>query len=146
MKFFAKNFYELSPDELYEILRARSQVFIVELNMHCQDMDGVDYNSRHLVLRDDDGTVAAYMRAFYDKNNTDTVVIGRVLTVRHGVGIGRRLMEAALADIKENMPCKKISLHSQKRANGFYEKFGFIPVSGDFIEEGVLHTVMEKSI
>ena len=50
MNFIAKNFDGLLPIQLYEILKARSQIFIVEQNMHCQDIDGIDLKARHFYL------------------------------------------------------------------------------------------------
>lgn len=44
------------------------------------------------------------------------------------------------------MKCKKISMHAQKHATGFYEKFGFKTVSNEFLEEGVIHVTMELEI
>jgi ElaA protein len=45
MNFVAKEFDELTTKELYEILKARAKVFIVEQGIQCQDMDDVDYRS-----------------------------------------------------------------------------------------------------
>ena len=140
MNFIAKNFNELSTAELYEILKARSQIFILEQNMHCQDMDGVDYNARHFYI-EKDGEILAYLRAFYTDDST--VRIGRVLSITHGIGMGTEIMRKAIADIKQNMKCKKICLDSQKHALGFYEKSGFKTVSGEFLEEGVIHVAMQ---
>ncbi len=145
MNFVAKNFSELSLVELYEILKARSQVFIVEQNMRCQDMDGVDQKARHFFI-EENGKVLAYLRAFYADNSKTVVRIGRVLSITHGVGLGADIMRKALADIKEAMRCKKIVLDSQKTAIGFYEKLGFETVSDEFLEEGVIHVVMELEI
>ncbi len=143
MNFIAKNFDGLLPIELYEILKARSQIFIVEQNMHCQDIDGIDLKARHFYL-EENGKVLAYLRAFYyDKT---TVRIGRVLSVTHGIGLGKKVMTEAIKDIKQNMKCKKICLDSQKHAIGFYEKLGFKVVSGEFLEEGVIHVKMELEI
>ncbi len=139
MNFIAKNFDELLPLELYEILKVRSQIFIVEQNMQCQDMDGIDINARHIYL-EENGKVLAYLRAFYDEN---TVRIGRVLSITHGIGLGKKIIMEAIKDIKQNMACQKICLDSQKYAIGFYEKLGFKVVSGDFLEEGVIHVKME---
>lgn len=145
MDFIAKYFDELSLDELYEILRARSQIFIVEQNMHCQDIDGVDIKARHFFI-EDGGKVLAYLRAFYDGENKACVRIGRVLSVTHGVGMGAEVVRKAVEDIKQNMICQKICLDSQKHAIGFYEKLGFKVVSDEFLEEGVLHVKMELEI
>ena len=68
MKFISKGFNDLSLIELYEILRARSQIFIVEGHMHCQDIDGVDIKARHFFI-EKDGKVMAYLRAFYDDDS-----------------------------------------------------------------------------
>lgn len=143
MNCVAKRFNELTTRELYEILKVRSQIFIVEQNMHCQDMDNIDYIARHFYI-EQDGKILAYLRVFYTDDNT--VRIGRVLSVTHGVGLGAEIMRKAIADIKQNMPCYKITLDSQKHATPFYEKFGFKTVSGEFSEEGVVHVKMELEV
>mgnify|MGYP003424957876 CR=1 FL=1 len=143
MNFIAKNFDELLSTELYEILKARSQIFIVEQNMHCQDIDGIDLKARHFYL-EENGKILAYLRAFYD--DEITVRIGRVLSVTYGIGLGTKVMTEAINDIKQNMKCQKICLDSQKHAIGFYEKLGFKAVSGEFLEEGVIHVKMELEI
>lgn len=143
MKFTVKNFEELTTGELYEILRARSQVFMLEQNIHCQDMDGVDRNSRHFFF-EENGEIQGYLRAFYTDDST--VRIGRVLTTRRGVGIGADIMRRAIEDIRENMPCKTIHIDAQKQAVGFYEKLGFQRVSGEFLEEGIVHIAVQMNI
>lgn len=141
MNFYSKTFSELSTCELYEILKARAQVFIVEQRINCQDMDGVDYDSLHCFIKDND-TVIGYLRA-YLTDEPGTVKVGRVLSLHHGVGIGRRLMELSLPVVTKHFGCRKIVIHSQKYAAGFYEKFGFKTVSDDFIEEEIVHVAME---
>ena len=145
MNFVAKNFGELSLSELYEILRARSQIFILEQNMHCQDMDGIDFEARHFFL-EENGKILAYLRAFYTDDSKSVVKIGRVLSIAHGVGLGADIMKRAIADIKKNMKCQILSLNSQKSAIGFYEKLGFKTVSDEFLEEGVIHLKMQLEI
>lgn len=145
MNLIAKKFEELDIAELYEILKARTEIFIMEQNIHYQDMDNVDYKSLHCFFMEEN-KVIAYLRAFYQEDNNDIVRIGRVLTLRHGNGIGRELMEKSIVAIKEKMKCKKINMDAQKHAVGFYEKFGFQVVSDDFLEEGVVHVVMELEL
>lgn len=142
MRFVVKEFSELSLGELYKILQARSQIFILEKSMHCQDVDGMDPMARHFFL-EDKGSILAYLRAFYTDDSKMTVKIGRVLSITHGIGLGAALMQKAIADIKENMKCKSIIVDSQKSAVGFYEKFGFKAISGEFLEEGVIHIKMQ---
>ncbi len=145
MTFIAKAFHELSLNELYEILKVRSQIFIVEQNMHCQDIDGVDYRAKHFFL-EENGMVLAYLRAYYTDDSKSVVRIGRVLSVTHGIGWGREVMRNAITDIKKHMKCQTICLDAQTHAIGFYEKLGFITVSDEFLEEGVLHVRMELDI
>ena len=135
MEFFAKRFFELTTTELYEILKSRAEVFMLEQNIICQDMDGVDYSSLHCFMIDNN-RVIAYLRAFNGENGY--VKIGRVLTINHGKGFGRMLMD--------KMPCDKIVLNSQKQAVEFYLKFGFRVVSDEFLEEGVPHFKMELNV
>lgn len=142
MDFFAKRFDELNTKELYELLKARSEIFVLEQNIRYQDMDDVDYKSLHCFLSDDK-KVCAYLRAFYVDESCGFVKIGRVLTLRHGNGTGRKLMENSIHAIRQKMNCKKICLDAQKHAVGFYKKFGFKEVSGDFLEEGIVHVGME---
>lgn len=141
MEFFAKTFEELTNKELYEIIKARLEVFLVEQKIVLQDLDDTDYESLHCFIWEN-GKVGAYLRAFY--KDEDTVKIGRVLTIRHGEGTGRLLMNKSLEAIKEKMKYKKLYVEAQKYAAPFYEKHGFKTVSGDFLEAGIIHVAMEK--
>ena len=145
MKLTVKKFQELTTTELYEILKARAEIFIMEQEINYQDMDDIDYKGLHCFFTEDK-KVIAYLRAFYQENDGDIVRIGRVLTLQHGNGTGRDLLEQSLKAIKENMKCKKIVMDAQKYAVGFYEKFGFKTISDDFYEEGILHVVMELDV
>ena len=143
MEFKVKSFDELTKKELYEILRARAEIFIVEKKMNCQDLDGIDFTCEHMYM-EENGKVIAYLRAF---KKTDTAVkISRVLTLEHGKGTGKNLIENCIRAIKKKFGCEKVVLNAQKDAVGFYEKMGFIKTSGEFMEEGVPHFAMERGI
>lgn len=138
MEFKAKYFDELTTRELYEIARARTEVFLLEQKIICQDLDGVDYDSLHCFL-EENGRVIAYLRAY---RHGDGVKIGRVLSVTHGIGLGRELMKRSLDVIREKFACSEISLHAQKRAEIFYHKQGFKTVSPVFLEDDIPHVKM----
>ena len=140
MNFYAKTFEELSTKQLYEILKSRAEIFLLEQNIVCQDLDGIDYKSLHCFF-EEGGRIIAYLRAYLlDKG---IVKIGRVLTLTHGKGTGRALMEKSLDAITSHFSPEKICINAQKHAVGFYEKFGFKVTSEEFLEEGVPHLSME---
>ena len=140
MNIITKFFNELSAAELYEIVRARQEIFLMEQNIVCRDFDGVDYDALHCFLWESN-KVVAYLRAYRGDNGE--VHIGRVLSITHGVGLGKRLMIESMPIIKEKFGCDPISLHSQCHAEGFYKKLGFKSVGEIFIEEGIPHIMMK---
>lgn len=143
MELKVRNFAELTKQDLYEILKSRAEVFVVGLKMTCQDIDGIDLKARHYFY-EENGRVVAYLRAF--SVGEGTVQIGRVLTLHHGKGLGRIFFKDCIAQIKKDFCATKIVLHSQKQVTGFYEKFGFVKVGDEFIEEKVIHIGMELSV
>ncbi|MBP3313421.1 MAG: GNAT family N-acetyltransferase [Oscillospiraceae bacterium] len=143
MKFIAKTFDALSTKELYEILKSRMEIFMLEQEIHCLDMDNVDYESLHCFLWDGE-RVCAYLRAY--EIGEGTVKLGRVLSLRHGEGFGRTLMENAIPTIKEHFSCQKLWVDSQCHASGFYAKLNFSVVTEEFLEEGIPHVGMERSV
>ena len=145
MNLIIKKFDELTNKELYEILKSRAAIFIIEQNINYQDLDDIDYNSLHCFYKEND-KVTAYLRAFYKDDNKDIVKIGRVLTLKHNQGLGRKLLTESLPQIIKIMKPKKITMDAQKNAIGFYQKFGFQVVSDEFIEEEILHVIMELDV
>lgn len=140
MELKIKAFDELTAAELYEIVRARQEIFLLEQRIICRDFDGIDYNSLLCCLFEGE-KVVAYMRAFMRDGE---IHLGRFLTVRHGEGLGRRLMETALPVVKEKLGCDKITFHAQRHAEGFYKKLGFVTTSAVFLEEGIEHVTMRN--
>ena len=93
MNYVAKKFSELTLDELYEILKSRAEIFLLEQNIICQDLDDVDKESLHCFIFDNN-RVIAYLRAY--KSGDNEVTIGRVLTLEHKKGLGTELMKKLL--------------------------------------------------
>jgi ElaA protein len=138
IEFFAKTFSHLTVYELYEIVRSRQEIFLMEQNIVCRDFDGVDYDSLHCFLMQD-GKILAYLRAY---ESDGSVKIGRVLSLTHRIGLGRRLMEEAMPIIMKKFGKNTIILHSQCQAEGFYLSLGFVRSSPVFLEEGIEHVEM----
>lgn len=137
-----KSFEELTKRELYEILRVRSEVFVVEQECVYQDLDGLDYDSKHVFFEQDD-KVQACLRVFMREEKEKVVQIGRVLTYKRGVGLGLELLLKGIEVAKTYFQAKKLYLEAQVYAIGFYEKGGFKVVSDEFLEDGIPHVCME---
>lgn len=140
MKLVSKYFEELTTTELYELLKVRSEVFVVEQNCIYQDLDDKDYRSLH-VFYEEDREVLAYLRAFIKKEGV--VQIGRVLSTTHGIGLGGKILKEGLLQIQEKFHPKKIYLEAQCYAIGYYEREGFKVCSEEFLEDGIPHVAME---
>ena len=140
MKLVSKFFEELTTTELYELLKVRSEVFVVEQNCIYQDLDDKDYRSLH-VFYEEDREVLAYLRAFTKKEGV--VQIGRVLSTTHGIGLGGKILKEGLLQIQEKFHPKKIYLEAQCYAIGYYEREGFKVCSEEFLEDGIPHVEME---
>ena len=145
MIFSEKFFPELTAGEVYEILKARSKVFMLEQEIHCLDMDDLDYESLHIFAQEE-GRVVAYLRAYTTSSENNAVRIGRVLTVRRGEGVGKEIMEKGIQAIQRKMGAECIFVDAQLHAKGFYEKCGFKVVSEEFLEEGIPHVKMQRKV
>lgn len=142
MNLVIKKFNELTIAELYEILKVRAEVFVVEQNCVYQDLDDIDYNSLHVFL-EEEGKVKAYLRAYIKDANAGTVQIGRVLTTVRGTGLGLDMLKTGIEAAKKELCTNKIYIEAQTYAIGFYEKVGFQVVSDEFLEDGIPHVAME---
>ena len=145
MQLVAKYFHQLTTTELYEILKSRAEIFVVEQNCVYQDLDNKDYHSLH-IFYESQGRIVSYMRAFFKDESKQTVQVGRVLTLHHGIGLGGKLLKEGIEQIKEKMnPCS-IFIEAQCYATGFYEREGFVVSSDEFLEDGIPHVEMVLNI
>ena len=136
-----KTFQELTTDELYELLRVRSEVFVVEQNCVYQDLDGDDQASVHLWLTMAD-KVVALARVCPAGTHMQEVSIGRVITTERGKGFGKQIMLYAIEAAKEHFNATLIAIEAQEYAKGFYESVGFRQSSETFMLDGIPHIKM----
>ena len=136
-----KSFQELTTDELYELLRVRSEVFVVEQNCVYQDMDGDDQKSIHLWLTVN-GRVVALARVCPAGTHMKEVSIGRVITTERGKGYGKQMMLHAIDAAIEHFGATLIDIEAQEYARGFYESVGFWQSSESFMLDGIPHIKM----
>ena len=143
MHLISKFFGELTTEELYEILKVRTKIFVVEQNCPYLDPDGMDYQSLH-VFYEENGQVLAYLRAF--RKDEEMVQMGRVLSAEHGKGYGRKILTEGLNQIRQKMNPKRIYIEAQCYATRFYEREGFRICSEEFLEDGIPHVGMIKEM
>ena len=139
MKIVSCFFDELTTAELYEILKTRSEIFVVEQNCVYLDPDGRDYESLH-VFFEENGRVYAYLSSFM--KDSETAQMGRVVTLMHGSGLGSKLLKSGIEQIRMKQNPKRIYIEAQCRATGFYEREGFQVCSDEFMEDGIPHVGM----
>jgi ElaA protein len=129
-------FSELPAPLLYEILRFRQAIFVVEQTSPYEDLDGRDQTAEHLVVRID-GALAGYLRVVPEERR---IRIGRVAVApgHRGAGLARRMMAAAFA----RHPVTEIAISAQTYLAPFYASLGFAPTSAEYDDTGVPHIDM----
>ena len=143
MNWKIKRFEELTTTELYEILRIRAEVFVVEQTCVYQDLDLKDKKAYHLFC-EIDGEIVAYLRIL-DKNvSYPEISIGRVLTteMNRGKGLAREMMQRAIAFVKEELNETQIRISAQLYLKRFYESLGFSVTSDIYLEDDIEHIEM----
>ncbi|WP_349352280.1 MULTISPECIES: GNAT family N-acetyltransferase [unclassified Flagellimonas] len=145
MQVSIKTFDELSIHELYQILRLRSEVFVVEQDCVYQDVDNKDQKALHVIgLKEDE--VVAYTRVFKPGDYFKNVSIGRVVVCQdqRKYGLGKQIMLATMAAIDQRFPNKPIEISAQSYLLKFYTDLGFSAFGEEYLEDGIPHRRMLK--
>jgi ElaA protein len=138
-----KTFSELDTEDLYQILRLRSEVFVVEQDCVYQDIDNKDQNAIHLYYKEND-QIVAYTRIFKAGDYYENPCIGRVVVSKKNRGndLGKKIMIDSMEYIKQNIKGEKIELSAQKYLDKFYKDLGFYKIGEDYLEDGIPHQRM----
>lgn len=138
-----KKFDELNAEEIYEILKIRNQVFIVEQQCPYLDCDGRDMKSYHLFL-ENNNEIAAYLRIIEKGVSYNEISIGRVLvnSKYRGKGLARDMMKEAIGYISNQLNETSIRIEAQAYLIDFYKSLGFKQTSKVFLEDNIPHIEM----
>lgn len=138
-----KRFHELSPVEIYEILRLRSEVFVVEQNCVYQDIDNKDQKAHH-VLGFKNGELIAYSRIFDSGDYFDLPSIGRILVKeeQRAHKYGHNLVSESIQYILDSFKDQKIVISAQTYLTKFYNSHGFQQVGEGYLEDDIPHIKM----
>lgn len=141
MDIIVKPFCGLTSDELYEILRLRVDVFVVEQNCPYKEIDGLDRQATHVYFAEN-GEILAYLRILPPGTTFDAPALGRIVTAKRGLGLGAKIVREGIRLSREMFGDTKIKIEAQTQARGFYEKLGFVQSSEEFLDAGIPHIEM----
>ncbi len=138
-------FEELTLQELYKILQARQDVFVVEQNCPYLDIDDYDEIAYQLMGLQNDKLVAS-ARILPPGSKFKQPSIGRVLIAREvrGTGLGRRLFESALMHVQQLYSGQGTAIQAQLYLEKFYGSYGFKRISEIYDWDGIDHVDMLK--
>ncbi|WP_439881869.1 GNAT family N-acetyltransferase [Pontibacter sp. MBLB2868] len=141
-----KDFNALTPQEMYALLRLRSEVFVVEQNCVFLDLDDKDQECQHLLLYQENH-LAAYARLVPPGVSYTQMSIGRIITspATRGTGLGKILVEMAIEECYRLFGHGPIKIGAQLYAKKFYESFGFEQSGEVYDEDGIDHIHMIRS-
>lgn len=145
MDFKIKKFNELDINELYEICKARYEVFACEQKIFQEnDFDDIDKNVFHIFL-EENNRVIAYARLIKSGIKGNYASIGRVLVIKEyrRKGIATELMKKCVEFLKEHCNEEKIKISAQLYAKKLYEDVGFKIISDVYDEVGIPHIEMK---
>ncbi|SEM29363.1 ElaA protein [Maribacter orientalis] len=141
-----KKFNELSIQELYSLLKLRSEIFVVEQDCVYQDLDGKDAKALHVIGINNNNEVVAYTRIFKPGDYFDIASIGRVAVHKdyRKYGYGKDIMQASINAVNEKFKEQQIKISAQTYLDKFYTELGFKAIGEGYLEDGIPHIQMVK--
>ncbi|HDR8183581.1 TPA: GNAT family N-acetyltransferase [Bacillus thuringiensis] len=138
-----KKFDELTNIELYNLLKERTLVFVVEQNCPYPEVDGKDPFSYHL-FKENNGEIIAYLRIVPAGVSYQEISIGRVFVKKEyrGQGIAEELLKKGLDFIQNELKEKTVKIQAQDYLRKFYSSFGFQTISETYLEDNIPHIDM----
>jgi ElaA protein len=148
LEWTCKRFDQLNIDELYELIKFRLDIFVVEQRCAYSELDKKDRmaETHHLVAYQN-SQIIAYARLLPPKASYPESSIGRfaVITAQRRRGIGSTLMDKCLKQMSLLWPDHDIRVSAQVHLKEFYENFGFTRTSDEYLEDGIPHIEMLKN-
>ena len=143
MKITVFKYQDLGQERLYEILKLRLEVFVVEQKCAYQGLDNKDEKALHLV-GEENNKIIAYTRIFRKGDFFKNSSIGRVLVKKEyrNKDYGRIIMRRSIEKLKEDPKEEKIELSAQKYLLKFYSELGFEKKGEEYLEDNIPHVKM----
>ena len=137
---------DISASVLYDILKLRQDIFIVEQNCVYEDIDGLDNASQHLLLTIGDELIA-YSRIVPPKVKYEEISIGRIVVKKshRGKGYGKKIVQQSIRQIDEEGH-QSIRIEAQAHLLSFYNDLGFEAAGDTYILDGIPHIEMLQNL
>ena len=139
-----KSFDELNKNELYDLLKLRSEVFVVEQNCVYQDIDDKDIKGTHLFGQDGSDLIA-YLRVMeVGVLYPNHMSIGRVVVkqTHRNKKLGNEILANAIDFCRKKFPKTPIKISAQTHLKSFYNQLGFEFKGEAYLEDGIPHCAM----
>ena len=143
MKITTYTYQQLSKEKLYQIIRLRLEVFVLEQNCIYQDLDNKDQKAIHLV-GEEDGKVIAYTRLFKKGDYFENASVGRVIVKKESrkKDYGKIIMQKSIEELKNEHNEENIEISAQKYLIKFYDDLGFKKIGEEYLEDNIPHIKM----
>jgi ElaA protein len=138
--------HHLTPAQVYDIMRLRSAVFVVEQNCAFEEMDGRDGEGCLHLCGYDEGKLVAYARLLEPGLGYMDPSLGRICTAQshRSMGLGKALMKVGLEELERLYPGQRIRIGAQVYLTRFYQDFGFQIDGNEYLEDGIPHIEMVR--
>ena len=139
-------FHALGVEQLYEVLRLRARIFVVEQECAYLDIDDLDQQAFHMLCHRGDSLVA-YQRCLPPGVSFAESSIGRIVVdpALRGQAMGRDLVQRGIDFNRQRWPGSDIVINAQAHLEPFYASLGFVGEGETHWEDGILHRHMRCS-
>ncbi|WP_020649720.1 GNAT family N-acetyltransferase [Solimonas variicoloris] len=137
---------DLDIDTLYECLRLRVDIFVVEQKCPYPELDGLDPHCEHLTVREPGGALLGYLRLLPPGLKVDEPALGRlvVAAAARGQGLARAMVSEGIRACHARYPQQDIYISGQQHLEDFYASLGFKVSSQPYLDDGIWHVDMLK--
>jgi len=138
------SFQELNSSQLYDLLKLRQDVFIIEQECIYPDIDNLDQQCLHLLGYEGNQLIACLRLIPAASSHSGNLSLGRIITIsqKRGIGLGSALMNETMTYLARHYSTEKVQLSAQHHLQSFYYKHGFMSIGEPYDEDGILHIAM----